>query len=60
MKTLDFLNCVLGNTYETAALWKVLSTHAYSYFGLALNFDEINRGSFLIALAHHCRLELEW
>lgn len=22
--TIDFLNCIVGNTYETSALWKVL------------------------------------
>lgn len=33
-KACDFLNCVTGNTLETAALWKVLSAHAFRYFGV--------------------------
>lgn len=54
------MNCVLGNTYETAAIWKVLSTHAKSYFGFELNFDLIDRGHFVISLIENCRLEVIW
>jgi hypothetical protein len=39
IKICDFLNCVTGNSLETAALWKVLSAHAYSYFEAELNFE---------------------
>jgi hypothetical protein len=31
-KICDFLNCVLGNTFETAAIWKVISTHSKAYY----------------------------
>jgi len=34
LKICDFLNCLLGNTYETAAIWKDLSIHNRSYFGI--------------------------
>lgn len=34
LKACDFLNCITGNTLETAALWKVLSAHAQRYFGV--------------------------
>lgn len=44
------MNCIVGNTYETAAIWKVLSTHSIAYFGVQLNFDQIDRGYFLISL----------
>jgi hypothetical protein len=33
-KICDFLNCVLGSTFETAAIWKVLSSHSRAYFGV--------------------------
>lgn len=55
-KICDFLNCILGNTFETAAIWKVLSTHAKAYFGFELNFDLIDRGHFVISLIENCRL----
>jgi hypothetical protein len=55
-KVCDFFNCVVGNTFETAAIWKVLSTHANSYFGFELNFDQIDRGHFVISLIENCKL----
>ena len=33
-KTLDLLNCLLGNTAETASLWRLLSAHSLNYFGV--------------------------
>jgi hypothetical protein len=59
-KLCDFLNCVLGNTYETAALWKLLSAHSKSYFGVELNFSHIQRGYFLVSLVQNCSLEVVW
>lgn len=38
IKVCDFLNCVLGSSYETAAIWKLLSTHCKHYFGVDINF----------------------
>jgi hypothetical protein len=38
MKACDFLNCVLGNSFETAALWKLLASHSKAYFGVGIDF----------------------
>jgi hypothetical protein len=37
-KLCDFLNCVLGDSFETAALWKLLSSHSRAYFGVSIDF----------------------
>lgn len=34
LKSCDFLNCVTSNSFETAAIWKVLSSHSAAYFGV--------------------------
>jgi hypothetical protein len=59
-KICDFLNCVLGSTFETAAIWKVLSTHAKAYYGFELNFDQIDRGHFIISLVENLKLDVAW
>lgn len=60
MKACDFLNCVLGNSFETAALWKLLSSHSKSYFGLGIDFEMIDRGYFFVSLVDCCRLRVNW
>lgn len=60
IKICDFFNCVLGNTYETGAIWKLLSSHCKNYFGLDINFDEIHKGVFLISLVENCKLDVIW
>ena len=59
-KICDFLNCILGNTFETAAIWKVLSTHSRAYFGVELNFDQIDRNHLIVALIDNLKLEVVW
>lgn len=60
LKSCDFLNCVTSNSFETAAIWKVLSSHAVAYFGLELDFNCIEKGYFLLALVENCRLQVLW
>lgn len=50
-KICDFLNCLLGKSYETAEFWKVLSAHSLVCFGMDLNFDQIDRWYLIISLA---------
>ena len=59
-KVCDFFNCVLGNTYETAAVWKVLSTHSSKYYGVSLDYDQVDREMFIVAVVLNCGLEVEW
>lgn len=59
-KICDFLNCVLGKSYETAEFWKVLSAHAVNNFGVDLNVNEVDRWYFLISLVENCRLNVYW
>lgn len=50
LKSCDFLNCVTSSSFETAAIWKVLSSHSVAYFGVELDFNCIEKGYFLISL----------
>jgi hypothetical protein len=59
-KVCDFFNCVLGMSFETAELWKVIAMHARSYFGTEINFSQIDRWYFLVSVVHHCRLKVDW
>ena len=45
----SFLNCILGNSYETVEVWRVLSLHAKHYYGLSLNLTEIDKKILIIA-----------
>ena len=59
-KITDFFNCILGNTLETVTIWKVLSAHSSKYFNVSLNFNDVQKGVFIISLAHHCGLIIDW
>lgn len=41
-------------------MWKLLSQHAQFYFKCQLNRDHIDPGYFILSLAYHCKLEINW
>lgn len=59
-KICDFLNCILGMSYETAEIWKVISAHVKSYFGKDINFNQIDRYYFVISLVLNCKFKVYW
>ncbi len=47
-------------SYESTAIWKVLSQHAQYYFKCEINKDFVDPGYFVVSLVYHCRLKVNW
>jgi len=47
-------------SHETAEMWRVVSAHAYAYYGKEINFSQIDRWYFVISLIENCKLKVHW
>ena len=55
-KICDFLNCIIGSSHETAEIWQVLTAHCQAYFGMEIDYGQIDRWFFIVSLVENCRL----
>ena len=61
LKVTDFMNCLLGQGEETAALWTLVWRNIHEHYQLSgLSVEDLDKGQLIVATAYHCQVRLTW